>query len=362
MTFSRSLAAFGFLSLLVISGCRKYDQNGSLLHFRTPESRLIGTWTSAEVTQIGTADTNTTEFMASSNLLLEAVFTKEGQVTITNVNDALVYEGLWEFNDDKSVLHLDELTFTKVTGPFYTDAAGMDQTPLVQSVFDFLQGTSDCSDTLFFATDSHMDMTEEVFNCFEGLTATGSNWVLSDGTLNYNGGVFQAGDVINDAMLEYIEGFVDDELLDEACGEEWTQDCINEIVGLTLQDYGATVEYVEISSPAVSGWDDPALFSALNENCELDVYRFDAAPINLNDPAVLGYLADNAEADLDCNGMNEPLGLALEEEFVTEVKVLDLYWEMLELELDDMQAQQFREYDGETIVDFNFLLRFEKQD
>ncbi len=362
MPFTRFTTALILLGILILAGCRKYDQNGSLLHLRTPEARLVGTWSSADISQVGTADTNTTEFMASSNLLLEATFTKEGTVTFTNVNEGIVYEGLWAFNDDKSVLHLDELIFTKVTGPFYNDSAGDDQTALVQMAFDFLQGATDCSDTLFFNAGTYEDATSEVEACFATLTATGANWVLGEGTLNYNGAVLEAGDIINEAMAEYIEGFIDDELLDEACADNLSAACIEAIIDLALADYSATVEYIDISTPLVSGWDDPGLIAALNEHCGLDVVRFTEAPTTLEDPSVLGFIADNATADLDCDGTPETLGLALTSETVTEIKELDLYWEILELELDDFQAQQFREYDGETIADFNFLLRFEKQD
>ena len=104
-------------AVLLVSGCKKYDQNGSLLHFKTPEARLIGDWRSAEVSQVGTADSNLTEFMASGNLLLDASFQEDHSVTIVNVNDDITYEGTWDFNDDKSVLHLDELTFTKMHMP-----------------------------------------------------------------------------------------------------------------------------------------------------------------------------------------------------------------------------------------------------
>ena len=120
MSFHRFFLFF-LVIILGATGCKKYDQNGSLVHLRTPEARLVGNWLSAEVTQVGTADTNLTDFMASSNLLLDATFAEDHSVIIVNVNEDITYEGLWEFNEDKSVLHLDELTFTKVTGPFYTD-------------------------------------------------------------------------------------------------------------------------------------------------------------------------------------------------------------------------------------------------
>lgn len=361
MNFSRFLTLTG-LACLTLAGCKKYDQNGSLLHLRSPEKRLEGNWRSAEVTQVGTADSNLTNFLASSNLLLDATFEAEGTVVIVNVNEDIRYEGLWAFNDDKSVLHLDELTFTKTTGPFYTDEDSTDQTALAQAAFDFLLGESDCSDTIFFSAGTYEVMTEEVQACYNSLTATGSNWVLADGELNYNGSVFAAGDVINDAVNEYIEGFIDDELLDESCENDLTPDCIADIVAYTLQDYAANIEFVDITEPLVSGWDDPNLLQALNDNCGLDVVWYSDSPTGLDDPAVLGVIADNPLLDLDCDGVNEQLGQTLAASYVTEVKVLDLYWEVLELELDDFQAVQFREYDEETIADYNFLLRFEKQD
>ena len=112
----------------------------------------------------------------------------------------------------------------------------------------------------------------------------------------------------------------------------------------------------------MSGWDDPGLLQALSDQCGLDVELYEGTPAGLNDPTVLGLLADNVLLDLDCDGVDEQLDMVLTASYVTEVKVLDLYWELLELELDDLQAYQFREYDGETISDFNFLLRFEKED
>ena len=361
MSFHRFLLFF-LVIILGAAGCKKYDQNGSLVHLRTPEARLVGNWLSAEVTQVGTADTNLTDFMASSNLLLDATFAEDHSVIIVNVNEDITYEGLWEFNEDKSVLHLDELTFTKVTGPFYTDEDTVDQTAMAEMALSYLSGGQDCNDTIFFASGTNTVVTEEVMACYGSLTATGSNWVLSDGTLNYNGAVFAAGDVINDAMEEYIEGFIDDEMLDEACANALSADCISDIVGLTLNDYGANVEFVEILEPIVSGWDDPGLLQALSDQCGLDVELYEGTPAGLDDPTVLGLLADNVLLDLDCDGVDEQLDMVLTASYVTEVKVLDLYWELLELELDDLQAYQFREYDGETISDFNFLLRFEKQD
>ena len=34
---------------LALGGCKKYDENESFLHLRTPEARLAGSWTSQEI-------------------------------------------------------------------------------------------------------------------------------------------------------------------------------------------------------------------------------------------------------------------------------------------------------------------------
>jgi len=360
MTLNRFLCLVCILSLFV-SGCKKYDQNGSLLHLRTPEARLVGHWLSAEVTQVGTTDSILTDFMASGNLLLDATFSDDRSVVIVNIDEDITYEGLWEFNEDKSVLHLEELTFTKVTGPFYVDGDAVDQTDMAEMALAFLSDGQECNDAIFFSAGTHTVVTDEVMACYNSLTATGSNWILADGTLNHEGFEFAAGDIINDAMASYIEGFVNDEMLGADCMDALTSDCISEIVALILADSGADVEYVEILEPIITGWEDPGLFQALSENCGLDVVRHEVMPTGLDDPTVLGLLADNVLLDLDCDGVDEQLDMVLTASFVSEVKVLDLYWEMLELELDDMQAYQFREYNGESVADFNFLLRFEKQ-
>ena len=41
---------------------------------------------------------------------------------------------------------------------------------------------------------------------------------------------------------------------------------------------------------------------------------------------------------------------------------MDVYWQILELEQDDLQAYQFREYvEDVSVYDYSFLLRFEKE-
>ena len=67
-----------------------------------------------------------------------------------------------------------------------------------------------------------------------------------------------------------------------------------------------------------------------------------------SDAVILAFIADN-------------LGLSLSETYTDQLKELSIYWKILELELDDLQAYQFREYDGEDIYDYSYLLRFEQQ-
>ena len=38
-------------TMVLFGGCTKYDQDGALVQFRKPEKRILGTWTSASVTE-----------------------------------------------------------------------------------------------------------------------------------------------------------------------------------------------------------------------------------------------------------------------------------------------------------------------
>jgi hypothetical protein len=59
-------------ALLVLGSCTKYDQDGSLFHLRSPEKRILGTWESVRVQEVGVeADTNMTELLGSNNLRLD---------------------------------------------------------------------------------------------------------------------------------------------------------------------------------------------------------------------------------------------------------------------------------------------------
>jgi hypothetical protein len=44
------------------------------------------------------------------------------------------------------------------------------------------------------------------------------------------------------------------------------------------------------------------------------------------------------------------------------VRHIDVYWKVLELERDDLQAYQFREFNVDNVYDFSYLLRFEKEE
>ena len=64
---------------------------------------------------------------------------------------------------------------------------------------------------------------------------------------------------------------------------------------------------------------------------------------------VLAYVNDNNDFEVDVT-------------YDEVLRLMDVYWQILELEQDDMQAYQFREYvEGVTVYDYSFLLRFEKE-
>ena len=101
-------------------------------------------------------------------------------------------------------------------------------------------------------------------------------------------------------------------------------------------------------SAEVSGWDDPNLAAALFVTYGISVEVFIGTLATAdNDAVILAYIADN-------------LGITLTETFNDQLKELSIYWKILELELDDLQAYQFREYNGEDIYDYSYLLRFEQ--
>jgi hypothetical protein len=94
---------------------------------------------------------------------------------------------------------------------------------------------------------------------------------------------------------------------------------------------------------------DPNLLGAVAEHCGLNVDIYTGSPEELTDADVLGYVNDNNDFEVTVS-------------YGEQLRVMDVYWQILELELDDLQAYQFREYvEGEGVYDYTFLLRFEKQ-
>jgi hypothetical protein len=331
----------------VLSGCTKYEQDGSLLHFRSPEKRLVGEWKSASVTEVGTdADTNVTEFLTSPNLRLLANFQEDGSITFENIGEELFYEGVWAFNEDNSVLHMN-LESVKGTGPFYFDQDSIDRRLIVEQALAMLQS----NDTLFFVAGSYEDITNEVLACVATLTQTGFNWILeqgngSGGTLTVNGVTYEPGDNITDWVNDVINDSLSDWMDD---GTVSGADDYDGILDAIASYYGAQLSYFNQTEPALSGLSDPNLFQELENSCGLVATMYTSSPEDATDPVVIGYVNDNNPYEVTVT-------------FGEELRVMDVYWQILELELDDLQAYQFREYNGETVYDYSFLLRFEKQD
>jgi hypothetical protein len=343
---SRLLLA-SFAISLAWTSCTKYEQDGSLLHFRSPEKRLVGEWESASVTEVGVdADTNVTEFLTSSNLRLVAMFEADGSVIFENVGEELVYEGEWSFNDDNSVLHLN-LESLKGTGPFFLDEDSLDRTSELEAALAALQS----NDTLFFTSGTYQDVTSDVIACVNMLSATGLTWTLemgngANGELTVNGVTYTPGDNVS----EWVNAVIDDSLGDWMDnGTVSGPDDFDGIVSSIAGDYGATVSYFFQKNPVLTGMNDPNLLSAVAEQCGLVVDIYTGSPEELTDDAVLGYVNDNNDFEVSVS-------------YGEQLRVLDVYWQILELELDDLQAYQFREYvEGEGVYDYSFLLRFEKR-
>jgi hypothetical protein len=94
------------LSILLL-GCTKYPQDGSLFHFRSPEKRILGVWEDVRIDEVGEEpDTHISELLGSNNLQLELEFLNNKTVTILNIGDNIIYEGDWSFNEDNSILQL----------------------------------------------------------------------------------------------------------------------------------------------------------------------------------------------------------------------------------------------------------------
>lgn len=334
-------------ALLAFAGCTKYDQDGALVQFRSPEKRILGTWQSSSVTEVGTdADTNVTEFLTSNNLRLEAIFNKDGSVTFENLGEELFYEGDWAFNEDNSVLHLD-LESLKPTGPFFLDADSVDRETVLNDALTYLQE----NDTLFFETGTFVDVTEDVLTCANALSQTGFVWTLvqgngENGSLTIDGVQYFSGDVIT----AWVEAVIEDSMSDWQ-DEEWVVDEFDYdgIISAIMLDYNAEVSYVNQKSPAISGLDDPNLLNALADNCGLNAEIYTSTPVDIMSTDVVQYVNDNNAFTVNVT-------------YDEVLRRMDVYWQILELEQDDLQAYQFREYvEDVSVYDYSFLLRFEKE-
>ena len=133
--------------------------------------------------------------------------------------------------------------------------------------------------------------------------------------------------------------------------EEWVVDEFDYdgIVSAIMLDYNAEVSYVNQKSPAISGLDDPNLLNALADNCGLNVEIYMSTPEDIMSTDVVQYVNDN-----------NPFTVNVTYDEV--LRRMDVYWQILELEQDDLQAYQFREYvEDVSVYDYSFLLRFEKE-
>lgn len=317
----------------VLGGCKKYEQNGSLFHLRSPEKRIIGTWSSVRVQEVGVeADTNVTELLGSNNLRLTAEFRDDETVTVTNIGENLVYEGIWEFNDDKSILHLD-VQFSDPTGPFFMADDTVDYTDGVVAALPALM----TADTFFFEAGTLIDVTAEVRPLAEQLMSDFTAWTYEGGSPFYD---YAVGDDVSASMADFITDLLNEGLI--ASETDWAG-----IVEAMSSEYGVDLSY-QTSPASITGWSDPNLTAALASTFGLNVeLLIGAIASDLEDEAVLVWFQDN-------------LGLSLTRTYSSVEKIIDVYWKMLELELDDMQAYQFREFNGEDIYDYSYLLRFEQ--
>ena len=335
------------IALLTLAGCTKYDQDGALVQFRSPEKRILGTWESSSVIEVGTdADTNVTEFLTSNNLRLEAIFEKDGSVTFENLGEELFYDGNWAFNEDNSVLHLD-LESLKPTGPFFLDADSVDRESALNEALTYLQE----NDTLFFESSTFVDVTEDVLACANAMSQTGLVWTLvqgngENGSLTIDGVQYFSGDVIT----AWVEAVINDSMSDWQ-DEEWVVDELDYegIVSAIMVDYNAEVAYVNQKNPVISGLNDPNLLNALADNCGLNVEMYTGTPEDILSEDVLQYVNANNTFTVTVT-------------YDEDLRRMDVYWQILELEQDDLQAYQFREYvEDVSVYDYSFLLRFEKK-
>lgn len=315
-----------------MASCTKYEQNGSLFHLRSPEKRILGTWQSVRVQEVGSeSDENVTELLGSNNLQLEMTFRDDMTVSVINIGEDLVYEGDYLFNEDHSVVQLNVVS-NKTLGPFFWDADSVDYSEQLEAwthpLFE--------ADTFFFASGSFEDITAQVYPYALQLMSSYTQWTLTGGTW----GGFELGDDVTLNVENFIEDFINDGVVASA-------DDTDGIAQAMLDIYGIQVEFQQVEALA-SGWDDPNLESLLWSEFELAAELFIGVfASSLMDSEVLAWVADNYDLNLTVA-------------YPEETKILNIYWKILELELDDFQAYQFREYTGEDLYDYSYLLRFEQ--
>lgn len=335
-------------ALMVLSlGCTKYEQDGSLLHFRSPEKRLVGTWTAESVTEIEfTADSTRLLVFDSPNLRLNATFEEGGNLTFENVGEELVFEGSWVFSENHAELLL-ELATMRILPPTFLDQNGIDRESDLSELLLTLQSTS----PLFLQEGSHVDVTADVLACADLLQSTGLFWYLvsglgENGELTVDGDTFYPGDNIS----LWTQGVIEESMTDWIEDETATgPDDLEGIVTSIYNNYGVEVVYNEQTEPLISGLDDPNLLALVAQECGTMAFQVVEYPSGVTDAFVLAYAAENL------GWLVNPVA---EEQDLT----LSLVWEMLELELDDMQAYQRASSSAGDSATYDFLFRWEKQD
>ena len=346
---ARASRLFTYLTfgMLVAASCTKYEQDGSLFHLRSPEKRLVGTWTAESVTEIdGTADSTRLAVFDTPNLRLEATFQEAGTFRLINVGEELTFEGSWQFSEDQAVLNLDAVA-TRTLPASFLDQNGVDRATDLESLFADLVATS----PLFVLEGTFVDATADVLSCAELLQATGIFWYLesglgANGELTVDGDTFYPGDNISLWMQSVIEDSMADWVEDETATGP---DDLEGIVASVYSNYGVQVTYFEQTEPLISGLDDPNLLALVAQECGTAATLVTTYPTSALDDFVLNYAYENFGWLVDPQEREETLALTLA-------------WELLELELDDMQAYQFASSSASDSTSFDYLFRWEKKD
>lgn len=328
-------------------GCTKYEQDGSLFHLKSPEKRLIGNWSAESVTEIEyTTDSTRLLVFDSPNLRLNATFEEDGSLTFENVGEDLVFEGTWTFSDDQAEL-LMELATTRILPPTFLDQNGIDREADLNDLLLTLQATI----PLFLQEGSHVDVTNEVLECAELLQSTGLFWYLVNG-LGENGELTVDGDIFypGDNISLWTQGVIEESMADWIEEETATgPDDLEGILASIYNNYGIQVTYNEQTEPLISGLDDPNLLTLVAQECGTVATQVVEYPSSATDDFVLAYAAEN-------------LGWSVNPIAEEQALTMSLVWEILELELDDMQAYQLASPMAGDSAIYDYLFRWEKQD